>query len=117
MKKNHVFLYLAIVLLLASFSDVHAYTYYILGKWETRGCVTRIQGNTCVVKCELPGPPEEGAEPSLTNDTDIDYTTEVELPGGGVFLALPVSNTDPGLPSGSVILNVKYTKNGTPVPY
>lgn len=89
-----------------------SYTTYLIGRKTLPGCDFG-KGNTCAVKVDMPGPPEEGAE--IVGVVDIDYSTAVSL-GNNVHVALPRNPNQFAESSGIVIRSIWYTTDGTPCP-
>ena len=111
--KPHLRLFASVATVLL-FACVHAssYTTYLIGRKTLPGCDFG-KGNTCAVKVDMPGPPEEGAE--FVGVVDIDYSTASTV-SSNVRVALPRDPLQFQQAYGIVVKAVWYTTDGSPCP-
>ena len=100
------------VVMLLGFEAASAYTAYLLGRKTLPGCDFG-QGNTCVVKIDLPGPPE--IPESWTGEADIDYNTATEV-GTNHYVAASSNPTEFLNQYDFTILAIWYKTDGTSCP-
>jgi hypothetical protein len=106
---------IAIAFVFTSSIGVHfssAYPAYLIGRKTLPGCDWD-QGNTCVVKVDLPGPPEQGAE--FVGEVSIDYSTATQL-GDSFYIASPSNANQYYSAYGMTIVSIWYKTDGTPCP-
>lgn len=104
----------AVLCFLAVFSTeaASAYVTYLTGRMTLPGCAVNY-GNTCVIKVDMPGPPEEGAE--ITGTADINTATTTQI-SSHVFVSSPANPQAFYSQGCTTILSIWHTDDNSPCP-
>lgn len=111
-KKLFVNIFMLALLLAFSAESASAYVAYLIGRKTLPGCAFN-EGNTCVVKIELPGPPEEGAE--IVGEAHINYNTTMQI-RSVLFVSQPANPSQFVISLGFTMVSIWHTSDGSPCP-